>query len=242
MQKLINFGLKNFVEWKENILHLIYPNLCLNCENELSKYEQDLCFFCEDNLKFTSYENYKEESSLDKLFWGRVKLKSTFAMLYFEKENQTQKILHQIKYKGKIELARKMGELMGKKLSSSLKNINDIEAFIPIPLHLKKMYIRGYNQSEEIANGLTNNLKIETDTTFLTRKVHAESQTKKGRFLRWDNIYEAFAVNENRKNYKHIALIDDVVTTGSTLESCVKMIQEKHPEIEISIFCLALTK
>jgi competence protein ComFC len=242
MQKLIDFGLKNFVEWKENILHLIYPNLCLNCENELSKQEQELCFFCEENLKFTSYENYKEESSLDKLFWGRVKLKSTFALLYFEKENQTQKILHQIKYKGKKELAVKMGELMGEKLLSSTKKMDDIDAFIPIPLHIKKIYIRGYNQSGLIASGLTNKLNIETDSMFLTRQIHAESQTKKNRFMRWDNIQEAFAVNENLKNHKHIALIDDVVTTGSTLESCIKMIQEKHPEIEISVFCLAVTK
>ncbi len=242
MQKVTRFLLKNFVEWKENILHLIYPNVCLVCENEISKFEKDVCGFCIENLKYTAFEKYDDASSLDKLFWGRIQLAQTFSLLYFEKGNQTQTILHQIKYKGKQELGEKMGELMGKKLLENPIKINGIDALIPVPLHLKKMHTRGYNQSEVISNGLSKILDITTKLDFLTRIVHSESQTKKGRFMRWDNIEEAFFVNENKDNLKHIAIIDDVITTGSTLESCMKMIREKYPEMKISVFSLAVTK
>jgi competence protein ComFC len=241
MQKLIDFGLKNFVEWKENILHLIYPNLCLNCENELSKFEDEICTICLNEVKYTSFENYQVETNLNKLFWGRIKLESTFSLFYFEKDKISQKILHQIKYKGKQDFAKKMGLLMAERLKSNPSLFETVDALIPIPLHNKKLYIRGYNQSELIANGLSEGLEIPSDTNFLSRIVHSESQTKQGRFKRWDNIVEAFHVNPNPNSYKHIALIDDVVTTGSTLESCVKLIQEQFPEMKVSIFSLAIT-
>ena len=106
-----------------------------------------MCGFCIENLKYTAFEKYDDASSLDKLFWGRIQLAQTFSLLYFEKGNQTQTILHQIKYKGKQELGEKMGELMGKKLLENPIKINGIDALIPVPLHLKKMHTRGYNQS-----------------------------------------------------------------------------------------------
>lgn len=242
MQNLRDFTLKNFVELKDSILHLIYPNLCVCCQNELSKFEREICHLCQHNFHFTGFENYTEPSTLDKLFWGRIKIEQTFALLYFEKGNSTQEVLHQIKYKGKQELAVQMGEFIGKKLISNKKKIDGIDALIPVPLHLKKFFSRGYNQSELLANGVSNVTKIKVVTDFLTRKKHAESQTKKGRFMRWDNIEDAFFVEKNIHQLKHIAIIDDVVTTGSTLESCIKMILEKNPEIKISIFSVAVTK
>lgn len=243
MQKTSSFVLKKFVEWKDDLLHLIYPNHCVICNKELSKFEEGYCSICGSELKYTHYENYREATSLDKLFWGRCLLKSSFSMLYFEKGGQTQKILHEIKYKGNQQLGKKMGLEMGIKLLTNTEKYSYIDALIPVPLHPRKTYIRGYNQSEIIANGISEVLKIPVNTTFLTRVQHAESQTKKNKFLRWDNIEEAFFVNpKGNENLEHIVLIDDVITTGSTLEACIKKINEYRPDIEISVFSLAVTK
>ena len=243
MQKKARFVLKKFVEWKEDLLHLIYPSVCIICQKELSKYEIQVCSICENELEFTNFENYNEATSLDKLFWGRMVLKSTFSLLYFEKGNATQKILHQIKYKSNQELGELMGKLMGSKIKEQPEKYKSIEVLIPVPLHLKKQYSRGFNQSEVIANGIQSTSLIPINLNFLTRRVHTESQTKKGKFLRWDNIDEAFFVNaEALQNVKHLALVDDVVTTGSTLESCMKKIKEVYPEMEISVLSLAITK
>jgi competence protein ComFC len=241
MKNSINF-LNKIVSWKNDLLHLIFPSTCLICENELSKFEESLCSFCQQELKYTHFEDYKIETSLDKLFWGRVNVKTTFSMLYFEKGNHTQTILHQIKYKSNLVLGKFMGEKMGEKLKMNTKYEN-IDVLIPIPLHPKKKYIRGYNQSEIIANGISKSLNIPLNLTFLIRIKHAESQTKKSKFLRWDNIEEAFYVNvKGNENLKHIALIDDVITTGSTIESCIQKIHNLRPDIEISVFSLAVTK
>lgn len=240
MQKLRTISLKKFVEWKEDILHLIFPSRCLICDKELVQIEDEICLFCRDELKVTNYENYQEATNLDKLFWGRVPLESTFALLYFEKEGGTQQILHNIKYKGKQELAKEMGKLIGEKLRDNSK-YTSIDAFVPVPLHVKKMHLRGYNQSELLAKGAEEISQIPVNTDFLKRVVHSESQTKKGRFMRWDNIETAFQVDQ-KATFKHIALIDDVITTGSTIESCVREIHKIHPELKISVLSLAVTK
>lgn len=239
----MSFVLKKFVEWKDDLLHLIYPNNCVICQQELSKFEEGICSICDAELKYTHYENYQEASSLDKLFWGRCPLKSTYSMLYFEKGGQTQKILHEIKYKGNQQLGKKMGSAMGHKLLTNTEKYTSIDALVPVPLHPRKAYVRGYNQSEIIANGISEIMKIPINTSFLTRVQHAESQTKKSKFLRWDNIEEVFFVYlQGNEHLKHIAIIDDVITTGSTLEACIKKINEHRPDLEISVFSLAVTK
>jgi len=239
----MSFVLKKFVEWKDDLLHLIYPNNCVICQQELSKFEEGLCSICDSELKYTHYENYQDATSLDKLFWGRCQLKSSYSMLYFEKGGQTQKILHEIKYKGNQQLGEKMGSKMGTQLLTNIEKYTSIDALIPVPLHPRKIYLRGYNQSEIIANGISETMKIPINKTFLTRVKHAESQTKKSKFLRWDNIEEAFFVNpQGNEHLKHIAIIDDVITTGSTLEACIKKIKEYRPDLKISVFSLAVTK
>lgn len=243
MQKIRSFLLKKIVEWKDDLLHLIYPTHCVICQSELSKFEEAICAICYGELKYTYYESYQDTTSLDKLFWGREQLKSTFSMLYFEKGNQTQKLLHEIKYNGNQRLGKKMGAMMGLKITENQQKYYPIDALIPVPLHPRKMYVRGYNQSEVIARGISETSNIPVNTTFLTRIQHAESQTKKNKFLRWDNIEEAFFVNpKGNEHLKHIAIIDDVITTGSTLESCIRTIKACNPELEISVFSLALTK
>ena len=230
-------------KWKNDFLHLVYPELCLICNSELPNSEIQLCHICENALRYTYYENFQEASSLDKLFWGRVQLHATFALLHFEKETSTQEILHHIKYKNKVRLAEEMGFRIGNKLTLNSDRYGDIDALIPIPLHPKKRYIRGYNQSELIAEGISKAIGSPVNTEFLTKKSNTESQTKKGRFLRWDNVSEVFEVNPTKiGKIHHLAIVDDVVTTGATIEACILKIRKEFPHIKITVLSLAATK
>ena len=235
--------LQKLVRLKGDLLHLVYPESCLSCNCELTSGTQHLCHLCEMDLRYTYFENFTEPTPLDKLFWGRVSLASTCALLNFEQDSGTQKILHAIKYKGKKELAEEMGERFGRKLLTNPAKYDSIDALIPIPLHPKKRFIRGYNQSELIADGLSKSMKIPAITDFLTKGTHTKSQTTKNRFMRWDNVSDVFHISpEKYTHLKHIALVDDVVTTGSTLEACIKIIAEALPELKISVLSLAVTK
>jgi competence protein ComFC len=237
---MINFKLQNVLNWKQDILHLIYPNICLICENELPNHQNNICSFCQSDLQFTFFERYKEPTLLDQLFWGRIPIVGTYSLLYFEKRKSAQPILHALKYKDRPEIGCEMGSLIGEKIKD-LDKFKDLDALIPVPLHPKKLFTRGYNQSEKLADGISNILNIPVDIDFIQRFKQSETQTKKNRFLRWDNVQNKFLSISN-KNYKHIAVVDDVITTGATLEAIIRVIIENNPEIRVSIISLALTK
>jgi len=223
----------------QNVLHLLFPSLCLICGKEVNEERNVLCSFCEADLPLAFLDDQQEGHALHQLFWGRVPIANAFAYLKFEKHLLSQELLHQIKYKDKPELANFMGKRMGEHLLKS-DWIQEIDAFIPVPIHPKKAFIRGYNQSEQLSLGLSEATLIPTDNTFLSRTLHTESQTKKGRFKRWDNIAEAFKVRSESKGYKHIAIVDDVVTTGSTLERITLQLMENYPDLRVSIISLAV--
>lgn len=234
---------QKLIQWKDDLLHLVYPDLCLICSQELTRHSIEICPICDSNLKYTFYENFEDASEMDKLFWGRIPLAATCAFLHFEQNSSTQEILHAIKYKGKKELAIAMGQRFGEKLAKNEAKFSPIQALIPVPLHPKKKFIRGYNQSEMIANGIASTLQIEVITDFLTKGKHTESQTKKNKFKRWDNVSEVFVVDaSNYAHLQHIALVDDVVTTGSTLEAAIQKILEALPHIQVSVLSLAIAK
>lgn len=241
--KKTSIWVQKLTHWKDDLLHLVYPDLCLICSQELTRTSVSICPICDANLKYTYFENFAEPTELDKLFWGRVSLASTCAFLHFQQDSSTQEILHAIKYKGKKELALAMGKRFGEKLATNGAKFGAIQALIPVPLHPKKKFIRGYNQSELIAEGIAEALQIKVITDFLTKGKHTESQTKKNKFLRWDNVSEVFVVDtSNYAHLRHIALVDDVVTTGSTLEAAIQKILEVIPEIHVTVLSLAIAK
>lgn len=234
---------RKFSGWKNDLLHLVYPESCLVCHAELTAGIVNICPICESDLKFTYFESFQEPSSMDKLFWGRANLDSTCAFLNFEQDTSTQQILHAIKYRNKQELAVEMGSRFGERLLLNPEKYGAVGALIPVPLHPKKRFVRGYNQSELIADGISRSTKIPVLTDFLTKGVHTQSQTTKSRFMRWDNVADVFKVNaEKCASISHIALVDDVVTTGSTLEACIHAIRAELPEMKISVFSLAIAK
>lgn len=223
----------------DGVLHLIYPSLCIICENELARSEPVICSKCETNIHYTHFEGYIEPTSLDQLFWGRVSLHSTYALLFYKKTNSSQELLKALKYQHRPDVGIQFGQQIGKKIKN-LEKFKSIDVLIPVPIHPKKEAIRGYNQSEMLANGIASVLGIKVATDFIKRNEHSKSQTTLGRFNRWDNVDGKFSIVQ-KSNYTHIALVDDVVTTGSTLESIIQSIKAKFPEIQISVISLAVT-
>jgi ComF family protein len=225
---------------KQDLLHLLFPSKCIICSDEWPSNEP-ICSFCRSELQYTGFEHYSEPTELDKLFWGRVKLEGTFALLYFYKNSSTQKILHALKYGNRPETGIILGKEIGHKIKD-LEFMSDADVLIPVPLHPKKQFTRGYNQSEQLAQGISEITGISTDKHFVGKLEHTSSQTKRGRFSRWDNVSGNFGLNKTKKSYKHILIIDDVITTGATLEAMIQSIRTVYPELRISIISLALTK
>jgi ComF family protein len=159
--------------------------------------------------------------------------------MFFKKNTHTQKILFSLKYKNRAELGRYFGRRIGKELMMN-KKAKSIDMIVPVPLHPKKAFIRGYNQSQMIAEGISSEMGIKMQTDLIRRRTHSSSQTGKSRFERWDNVKGSFEMKTISNKTKHIAIIDDVITTGSTVENIVSVIHEKHPEINVSVVTLAI--
>lgn len=225
----------------DGFLHLLFPSTCICCHSELIQNERSCCYACQSELPFTKFELYEEPTDLDQVFWGRVNLHSTFSLLYYEKTNSVKPILQALKYKGRSDIGIEFGEKIGMILKDHPK-FNTIDALIPVPIHVKKRYIRGYNQSEMIAKGICNVWKVKIEPNLISKSQHTGSQTTLGRFKRWDNVENLFFVDQNMGQLQHIAIIDDVVTTGATIESIVRSIRTFYPSIQISVISLALTK
>lgn len=209
----------------EEIFQLFFPKLCVACNGSLMKNENFLCSNCLFHLPQTNF-HLTPENTLEKVFWGRVKLESAMAFVYFKKGEAMQQVLHEIKYKDNKELAQFLGIYYGSILQASNKKFDAIAA---IPLHKSKLRKRGYNQSECIVNGLVQSMQIPNVSAALTRLKFTETQTRKGRFERWENVDDVFKVETPEAIAgKHILLIDDVITTGATIEACAKVMLDTN--------------
>lgn len=224
-----------------DLLQIIYPQHCYGCEMELVGSKAGICPVCAMDLEYTLYENYSEATPLDQLFWGRVKLNGTYSLLYFNKEGISQNILHHLKYNSRRDLGHYYGMEVGRKLITQEK-FHNIEGLIPVPLHPKKQFVRGYNQAEEIAKGIAETTGIPIRTDLLKRTVFSESQTKKGFLARWESMQNTFNSTKTSTTKGHFLLVDDVITTGATLEVCVRELQTKYHGIELSVASLACGK
>jgi ComF family protein len=218
------------------LVGLVFPNLCVGCNGVLLATEQHVCTHCIENFPETRYHTLPE-NQLEKAFWGRVKLEHAFSFLIFRKQGIVQKILHELKYSNNPELGIMIGQLYGSKLK---ENGINFDAIVAIPLHEKKQKLRGYNQSDCFAQGLAQSLKCAHYTNVVIRKKHTETQTKKGRFDRWLNVGDVFDIQspELIRN-KKVLLVDDVITTGATIEACAHSILNHTQHLSVaSIACV----
>ncbi len=222
-----------------DFLNLFYPQVCEACGNALVKNERFLCTKCIVELPYTHYHKI-EDNPIEQLFWGRVIVENATALFRFQKKSKYQKLIHKLKYQGRKEIGFELGKYMGAEINLS-KRFNNIDFIVPVPLHKKRYKERGYNQSEWIAKGISEITKIPISTDNFIRSVATETQTKKSKFERWKNVQSIFQI-ENKVEFesKHLLIIDDVVTTGATLESCAdKLLEIDGVKISIAVIAVA---
>lgn len=216
---------------------LIYPNICMACNQNLQKSEKGICTFCRHKLPVTNY-HLEHENPLMKYFWGRINIHAIASMYFFNKGSKVQRLLHRLKYEGRKEIGILLGEIYGFQLKES-NSFSAINAIIPVPLHAVKKNQRGFNQSEVFAEGLSKSMEISFNTDCLFRITATQTQTKKSRIKRWENVEEKFKMIDNAALHnKHILLVDDVITTGATLEACAQKLL-LMPGVKISIATIA---
>jgi len=227
----------NVSRYIDDLVSVFYPRTCMACGNTLFRHEETLCTYCLFHLPKTNFHK-DHDNPVIRIFWGRVNLTSAAAYYHFGKGGKVQHLIHQLKYKGHKEIGIYVGKLYGAELHEEEK-YSDIDTVIPVPLHRSKLRIRGYNQSEQFAMGLCSSMPAVLDVHALYRKFASETQTKKSRFNRWENVKEIFVLNDEKKlNGKHVLLVDDVITTGATIESCAAILL-KVPGVKVSVVALA---
>ena len=221
--------------WLQNVFQLLYPRLCISCSDNLLNGEHQICRICYADLPFLT--DAEQNKFLKENLHGRVKTENALSLFYMRKNSKIKNILHQIKYKGDKEACKYLGNLTAEKWDSFLQNTDII---IPVPLHSKKQAKRGYNQSEVYAQGICENSTIELGKNIVERAIYTDTQTKKERFERWQNVENIFKLKPNIDlTNKHILLVDDVITTGSTIEALYRCIINKF-ECKISVGCIAI--
>jgi ComF family protein len=233
MNKIIS----SLKEHLEDFSTLIYPNLCICCGESLVKQEKHFCTGCAIGLPRTYY-HLASGNPVEQIFWGRVKVEKATSFFLFQKGSKYQKMLHYLKYRGNQSVGEELGRMFGVDCNE-VNYFRDVDYIVPVPLHPRKQRQRGYNQSEAIARGLQVLLPREIENKNLKRRYYSSTQTRKGRFERWENVNNLFAQNNHvRFENKHILLVDDVVTTGATLEACAQAVLESRGA-KVSIATLA---
>lgn len=218
---------------------LVYPSLCCHCGEPLVGDERDLCTTCLSQLTWTRHAA-SPANDVETRFVGRVPCQSAAALLYFHQGGVVQSVVHQIKYRGNLRLARQFGRLLGSELLASGR-FADVDCLVPVPLHRRRKWQRGYNQSEVLCKAMAEVLHKPVVTGNLIRRRYTTSQTHKNRQDRMDNMKEVFAVRHPERFVdRHILLVDDIVTTGATTENCYSSLRD-IPGLRISIAALAAT-
>jgi ComF family protein len=202
-----------------DLLHLIFPERCNACGQGLVRGEKVICLCCLQDLPYTDYHLHRDNKAA-KQFWGRLPCELVVAMLFFKKGSRVQTLIHRLKYKGQTAVGYRLGMLLGERLKQN-PALSSIDLILPVPLHKRRLRMRGYNQAEYIAAGIATVLRIPMCSGLLLKPFATDSQTRKGRFSRYENLKSVFQVPDAGKlENKHVLLVDDVITTGATLEAC----------------------
>jgi ComF family protein len=226
----------------DDLLALLFPESCFACDEAMARGEKFICTSCNVKLPYTDSHIHgaTEINQFQKRFWGKVPIRYVFAYMHFIPKGRVQRLLHKLKYKG----AQELGEHLGSRFGSLLTDYHyagQFDLIIPVPLHKAKQRRRGYNQSESFAKGLANMMNLDYEIKSLVRTMHTSTQTRKSRLDRWQNVEEVFKVikAETIKG-KHILLVDDVMTTGATLEACsVALLRSGAKDVSIAALAAA---
>jgi len=218
-------------------MQLFFPHNCMGCGSDVLSKDSMLCLRCNSSLPYTGYESI-ENNPIENIFRGRVTIKEAASTFYFSKGHLVQHLIHQLKYKGNKDVGQYLGALMGKTLLQS-NRFSNIDYLVPLPLYADKEFKRGFNQSTVICNGISDTMQKPVMNNNVIRQRYTDTQTKKHRAERWENVEGSFAIKDPAKLHgKNVLLVDDVITTGATLEACAQCLQQV-PGINISFATLA---
>lgn len=214
----------NFIDLTKDLFSLIFPASCELCARALVTGEICICSDCWHSLPRTGFHN-ERENPLTQSFMGRIGIETATALFYYHKGGKVQRLIHGLKYKGRKETGRYLGMRLGQYLSEA-PFFQKLDVIVPVPLHEKRMRQRGFNQSAVFGEGLSQALHLPMNTMALKRVAATTTQTRKRRFRRWENVESVFELHTPRHlENKNILLVDDVITTGSTIEACVLTLQ-----------------
>ena len=220
------------------INNILLPRVCFGCNAQLFRGESILCAVCRHDVPLTDH-NYLEENAVDRIFYGRIPIKKAASFTFFSKKGLIKNLLHWLKYKNQEQIGGFLGDWCGAQLKND-PGFGKIDVVIPVPLHPKKLKKRGYNQVALFAQKIAGNIQAAYRDDVLLKVVNTKTQTKKDRQSRWESSKEAFVLNPDAKiNFRHVLLVDDVITTGATIEICARTLLEQH-DLEISVLSMAM--
>jgi ComF family protein len=231
--------IKTLSTYSKDLLHLFFPHYCTGCGSDLVEDSQMLCLQCLAKLPETNFFG-ATGNPVEKTFYGRLAVESAGAAYYFTKDSLVQHLITELKYRGNSEIGNYLGKLTALQMQKT-ERFNSIDCITPLPLNDKKLHKRGYNQAALIAEGISSVLDVPVLTSAVKRKLFTETQTKKDRVTRWQSMEDVFEVsNFSLLDNKHVLLVDDIVTTGATIEACGNaMLQASN--LKLSIATIAWT-
>ena len=206
-----------------DFVHLFYPLNCAACGASLFRQEKALCLRCYMKLPRAQLHD-QHDNVIERLFWGRADVQMATAFLRMSRHGMVHRMIHELKYRDNQPVGEQLGKMFALELKES-RRMNAFDMVVPVPLHPRKEKMRGYNQCHSIARGIQSVLECDVDTTHLVRTAFSSSQTRKGRYERWQNVGTLFEVKDaDIFRDRKILLIDDVITTGATLEACAQVL------------------
>lgn len=222
------------------LVNLFFPKVCYACLNLLGDHEDTICIGCRHDLPITNF-HFDNTDNIAKVLYGRSKIESGTALLRFEKKGKAQQLIHNLKYKGHEHIGFVLGNWLGGELKT-IEAYKNIDTVIPVPLHKNKLKKRGFNQAAKFGQQIANMIDAAYLDDVLVKITNTKSQTNKSRFTRWTNSEELFALkNLEAIENKHILLVDDIITTGATLEACILVLNNaKNVKISIATMAIAL--
>ena len=222
----------------KSIINLFFPKVCNACNNLLNDHVDSICLDCRHDLPVTNF-HFDNNDSVMKVLYGRAEIENGTALFRFEKKGKVQHLIHNLKYKDIEHIGFILGDWLGGELKT-LEAYNNIDIVIPVPLHKNKLKIRGYNQVAKFGQQIAKALQAEYIDDVLLKITNTKSQVNKKRFARWNNNEELFTLeNQSKIENKHILIVDDLITTGATLEACISVLNQSK-NIKISIATMAI--
>ncbi|MEL0652021.1 phosphoribosyltransferase family protein [Algibacter sp. TI.3.09] len=222
----------------KSVVNIFFPKVCYACLGTLNDNEDAICVDCRHDLPVTNF-HFDNNDAVKKVLYGRCKIEHGTALFRFEKKSLVQQLIHGLKYRGYQNIGFVLGNWLGGELQE-LEAYQDVDVVIPVPLHKKKLRSRGFNQVEKFGQQIAEALNAEYLDQVLVKISNNKSQTTKGRIARLVNSDELFALEHSEEiENKHILIVDDLITTGATLEACI-LILNQAKNIKISIATMAI--